>query len=142
MLTRFHVLLGLLALPAVALLPPVAAGADDKEDPIIAFVKPKLKEPGRAFTLIVVVKVKDGEGKKFETAMAKAITGTRKEKGCIRYELNHDEEGKSYMVYERWKSLADLEAHLKTDHIKDLRAVLPDVTAGAPELRVLIPAGE
>ena len=46
------------------------------------------------------------------------------------------------MIYERWKSLADLDAHLKTNHIKALLAVLPDVSVGAPEVRVLLPAAE
>jgi quinol monooxygenase YgiN len=120
-----------------------APAARGEDDPIIAFVKPKLKHPDKPFTLVVIVKVKEGEGKKFEEAFAKALTATRKEKGCIRYDLNHDTENAArYVVYERWKSLADLESHLKSDHIKALLGVLPDVTTGGPELHVLLPASE
>lgn len=117
--------------------------AQEKDDPIVAFVKPRLKDANKPFTLVVVVKVKEGAGERFETAFASALKGTRKEKGCITYDLNRDTgEAGRYMVYERWKSLADLEAHLKTEHIKALRMVLPDVTTGQPELQVLIPASE
>ena len=74
---------------------------------------------------------------------AKALTATRKEKGCITYDLNRDsKDAKRYVVYERWKSLADLAAHMKTDHIRTLLEALPDLTEGAPELRILLPAAE
>jgi quinol monooxygenase YgiN len=141
MVKRWHMRGGLLALGVLlAALAPTARGQDD---PIIAFVKPKLKNPDKPFTLMVGVKVKEGEGKKFEEAFAKALTATRKEKGCITYDLNHDTANPArYLVYERWKSLADLEAHLKSDHIKALLAVLPDVTSGPPDLHVLLPASE
>jgi len=46
------------------------------------------------------------------------------------------------LLYERWKDLAALEAHLMTTYIKELFMELPKVTAGAPESQVLLPAGE
>src|SRR5215204_1831208 len=111
---------GLVALLFLVLPAPVAAQEND--DPIIAFVKTKVKDKDKPFTLLVTVKVKEGMGAKFEEAFTKAIQGTRKEKGCITYDLNHSlEDATKYQVYERWKSVADLEAHLKTAHIKALR---------------------
>jgi quinol monooxygenase YgiN len=121
--------------------PPALAG--DKDDPIVAFAKKQLTDTTKPFTLVVVVKVKDGAAEKFETAFAKALAATRKEKGCITYDLNRDSrDAKRYVVYERWKSLADLAAHMKTDHIRTLLEALPDLTEGAPDLRILLPAGE
>ena len=119
------------------------AAADDKDDPIVAFAKAKLKNADKPFTLMVMVKVKEGAGAKFETAFAKAAKETLKEKGCLRYELNRDsDDAAKYLVYERWKSLADLKTHLATDHIKALRADLPDLVTGAPELRIMLPTDE
>ena len=75
-------------------------------------------------------------------AFAKAIPVTRKEKGCVAYDLNHDTEKETrYVIYERWKSIADLQAHLKSAHITALcssprerpprsRARLTDRTVG------------
>jgi quinol monooxygenase YgiN len=115
----------------------------DKENPVITAVKSRLKNPDKPFTLIVRVQVKEGAGKQFEAAFAKAITATRKEKGNLAYELNRDTQDPSrYLVYERWKDLAALEAHLKTPHILALFEELPKVTDGAPESQVLLPAGE
>jgi quinol monooxygenase YgiN len=116
---------------------------EDKENPVITFVKSRLKQPDKPFTLIVHVQVKEGAGKQFEAAFAKAISATRKEKGNLAYDLNRDTQDPSrYLVYERWKDLAALEAHLKTPHLKALLAELPKVTDGAPESQVLLAAGE
>ena len=119
------------------------AWGQEKDDPIIAFAKSKLKDAGKPFTLIVSLQLKEGAGPKFEEAFAKALVATRKEKGCITYDLNRDaQDAKRYMVYERWKSLADLDAHLKTGHIKALLEVLPELIAGPPDLQILLPASE
>jgi quinol monooxygenase YgiN len=137
----FHGLLVILALAAMVTAPSVCA--EEKDDPIIAFAKTRLKDPKKPFTLVVIVKVKEGSQEKFEEAFAKALTATRKEKGCLTYDLNHDtKDAQSYVVYERWKSLADLEAHLKTEHIVALLKLLPELTEGQPELRILLPASE
>jgi quinol monooxygenase YgiN len=128
---------------AVLLLLPATAAAEEKENPILTFVKSKVKDPDKTFTLIIALKVKEGEGKKLEEAFAKAARATRKEKGCITYDLNYDAgDASRYLVYERWKSVDALKAHLETEHIKALLAALPELLAGTPEPRVLIPAAE
>ena len=115
----------------------------DKENPIITSVKSRLKNPDKPFTLIVRIQVKEGAGKQFEEAFAKAIPASRKEKGNLAYDLNRDTQDPSrYLVYERWKDLAALEAHLQTPHLKALLAELPKVADGAPESQVLLTAGE
>jgi quinol monooxygenase YgiN len=119
------------------------AAGEDKENPVITFVKSRLKNPDKPFTLIVRVQVKEGAGKQFEAAFAKAIPASRKEKGNLAYDLNRDTQDPSrYLVYERWKDLAALEAHLQTPHLKALLAELPKVTVGALESQVLLAAGE
>ena len=118
-------------------------GGQDKENPVIASVKSQLKNPDKPFTLIVRVKVKEGAGKQFEEAFAKAIVATRKEKGNLAYDLNRDTQNPSrYLVYERWKDLAALDDHLKTPHLKVLLAEVPKMAEGAPESQILLPAGE
>jgi quinol monooxygenase YgiN len=128
-------------LTAVAV--PAVAAAQDKEDPILALVKSHLKDPDRPFTLAIRLQAKDGAGDRLEAAFAKSRRETRREKGNLAYDLNRDTaEPSHYLVYERWKSLADLESHLKTSYVKALLAELPELTVGTPEFHVLIPAGE
>lgn len=128
---------------ALLLLLPGAAGAQKDENPIVTSVKAALKEPSKPFTLVVHLHIKDGTQEKFETAFAKAVKGTRKEKGCITYDLSRDAKDPTrYMVYERWKSLADLEDHLKTPHITTLLSELKDMLADPPEAKISLPAAE
>src|SRR5262245_9809409 len=131
------------ALLAVPLLAPATAGAQEKDNPIVALVKGAVKDRDRPFTLVVALKVKKGDEKKLEAAFAGAIKATRKEKGCLVYDLNRDASDPTrYEVYERWQSIADLEAHLNSGHIKALLAELGGLLDGAPMPRVLLPAAE
>jgi quinol monooxygenase YgiN len=121
----------------------LAAPAFAQDNPIVASVKSRLKDPDKPFTLIVQIKVKEGAGERFEAAFAKARRATRQEKGNLAYDLSRDTQDPSrYLVYERWKNLEALEAHLQTAYIKALLAELPEFSAGPPESRVLLPAGE
>jgi quinol monooxygenase YgiN len=144
MLLRSGILYFLVTVGAIALLVGDARAYDqEKEEPIITFVKSRIHDANKPFTIIVAVQVKDGSGKTFEDAFVKALPLTRKEKGSIGYDLNRDaRDSKRYLVYERWKSLADLENHIKTDYIKALLKVFGDVSEGTPELQVLVPVGE
>ena len=111
--------------------------------PIAAQVKADMKDPGKPFTLLFLFQVKEGTQEKFEAAFAKASRPTHKEKGVLTYELNRDAKDETrYVLYERWKSLADLEAHLRTPYVTALLGELNEMRAGAPELHVLMPAGE
>ena len=133
----------LLAALSVVGFPVAARAGDEKPHPIVALVKKQVKDTTRPFTLVVVVRAKEGEGEKLEAAFKPAIKATRKEKGCVHYELNRDTQTAGrYLLYERWKNLEGLEAHLKSDHFKKLLEDLKEVVAGAPEARVMVPAGE
>lgn len=119
------------------------ARADEEPHPVVAQVKPHLKDPNKPFTMTVHLQVKEGAGDKFEAAFSKALKGSRKEKGCIAYDLNRDpKKATSYTVYERWQNLAALEGHMKTEHITALLKEIGDLLEGPPEVRVLFPAGE
>jgi len=135
-------LLSLLLAGAILALAPQVPG-QDKAQGIADQVKALVKEPGKPFTMLVTLQAKDGTQARFESAFAKAVKATRKEKGCLAYDLNRD--GKTptqYVLYERWQDFPSLEAHLKTAHIATLLGELGDLLAGPPEVRVLTPASE
>jgi quinol monooxygenase YgiN len=121
-----------------------AISADEKPHPIIAQVKATVKDPDKPFTLVVSLQTKDGAQEKFEAAVARATKLTRREKGCLAYELNRDPKTPGeYVLYERWENLTTLEAHLKSRHITKLLAELGDLLlAGPPKVRILVPAGD
>ncbi len=130
-LVRIGTLAGLMV--AAALVSTASAG----ENPILKTVKASVKDPSKAFTLIVNLQVKEGAGEKFETAFAKARKATRAEKGCIAYDLNRDSKNAGrYMVYERWRNVDALADHLQTTHIATLLGEIGDLLAGPPEASV------
>lgn len=52
-------------------------------------------------------------------AMIALLAPTRKEKGCILYELHQDQKApENFFFYETWESVEDLEKHLANDHLQ------------------------
>ena len=120
-----------------------SAPGQEKPNPIVAKVKAAVKDPTKPFTMLVHLQVKEGTGAKVEAAFAKAIQRTRREKGCAAYDLNRDPQMPSrYLLYERWHSVADLEAHLRAGHIATLLVELGDLLAAPPDVQVFVPAGD
>ena len=117
--------------------------AGEKGNPIVEAAKENVADPKKPFAMVVIVQVKEGEGKAFEDLFKPAIAATRKEKGCIAYDLNRDpKEATKYYVYERWQSVAALEFHMQTEHIKTLLSKIADVVAGPPEVKFYVVSGE
>lgn len=130
-----------LALPLAALVLAGAdsrAGAADEENPIVKLIKSKVKDEKKTFALLVTFKVKAGEEKKFEEAFVPALAATRKEPGCVAYYLNRDpDEANTYVMYESFKGIPALEAHLKEKHTETLLATVIPMCEGGPKIKVL-----
>ena len=128
-----------LLMVAFALAGPTAA----QDNPIVAEVKLAVSDASKPFAMALLVKVKDGQGAKFEAAFVKAQKATRQEKGCQTYELNrHAKDESRYVVYERWRNVDALASHMNTEHIRTLLAEIHDLLEGAPEVHVFTPIGE
>jgi quinol monooxygenase YgiN len=130
----------LLAVPLAALvaLSGPAATAADEENPVIKLVKSKVKDPNKTFALLVTFKVKAGNEKKFEAAFAPCLKATRKEPGCVAYYLNRDpDHPDTYVMYESFKGVAGLDAHMKQKHTQTLLATVVPMCSGDPQIKVL-----
>jgi quinol monooxygenase YgiN len=121
----------------------VLAGAGSQlsaaeEEPVIKLVKSKVKDPSKPFALLVTFKVKAGNEKKFEEAFAPALLATRKEPGCVAYYLNRDpDEPSHFVMYEHFKGVAGLDAHMKQKHTQTLLATVIPMCDGEPKIKVL-----
>ena len=127
----------LLALPVLALagLSSAAPGAEDH--PVVALVKSKVKDPAKPFALLVTIKAKAGKEKELEAAFAPCIAATKKESGCLAYELNRDpDDPTAYVMFEKFKNVAALEAHLKQEHTTKLLKALESLTDGELKAKV------
>jgi quinol monooxygenase YgiN len=131
----------LCALALVAFLSPAAVAQD--EHPVAQMVKSKVKDPAKPFTLGIRVKVKADMREKFEAAFVTAQKETRKEKGCLAYDMNRSTDDEAvYVIYERWTNLPALQAHLKTPHITKLFETVHECFDGDPDIRVYLPVGD
>ncbi len=117
--------------------------AQDAGDAIVDGIRSQLKDPSKPFTLVVKIRAKEGASQQLEAAFAEAIPPTRKEHGCLRYELNRSmKTAGEYIVYERWASLEDIKKHIKAPTITKLMEKLSAVSEGQPDFTVLVPAAE
>ena len=122
---------------AVALTAGEGRAADD--NPIVGLVKSKVKDPSKPFAMTVTFKVKAGKEKDFEAAFTPCLAATKKEPGCIAYELNRDpDDPATYVMYEKFKSVAALEDHLKQEHTQTLLKAVGSLTDGDPKIKVYV----
>lgn len=89
-------------------------------------------------TLRVIARLVAKPGK--EDALRSVLKGligpTRKEPGCITYELLHNKDhAREFTFVEEWKDEAALEAHFATDHIKNALGKFPELLAEDLDLR-------
>jgi quinol monooxygenase YgiN len=67
------------------------------------------------------MKVKPGNKNVFISEAQDLISETRKEDGCISYNLLADTEDENVLVMlEQWKDLNSLNKHMETEHFKQL----------------------
>jgi quinol monooxygenase YgiN len=79
--------------------------------------RPGGKLPKGAATLLVILRPREGQDIFLEAELRALISPTRKEDGCLRYDLYRSAEGPAaYLLYEIWASREHHAAHTKTDH--------------------------
>ena len=115
---------------AVAVTPSATGQGEKKAD-----LPTRLKAIKGPFTLIVHFEVRKGEEGTIIEAAKPCIEATRKEKGCLAYELHQDaEEPTKFTFFEKWKSPEALAEHMAAGHTKKLLGVLGKVAAGEAKL--------
>jgi len=126
----------------VMLVGPSLVRAED-ENPIVTFVKSKVSQKDKPFGMTVTFKVKEGSEKAFEEAFKPCVAGTRKEPGCLAYFFSRDvDEPQTFVAFERFKSIAALEQHAKSQHVADLIKKIEPLLDGEPSAKVYQVSGE
>jgi quinol monooxygenase YgiN len=75
------------------------------------------KLPKVAVTLAVILRPRDGQDMMLEAELRALIGPTRKEEGCLRYDLHRSIEGPgAFLLHEIWETREHHTAHTKTDH--------------------------
>jgi quinol monooxygenase YgiN len=113
--------------------------ADDVSG-LIATFRDCLGPVDRPLALVARFGVAAGTEETVREAFVSALPATLRDPGCLAFHVHTDPRVRGQLlVYERWASLADLEAHLRTPHTTKLRRELQPCIVGEPEFVVLEP---
>ena len=86
-------------------------------------------------TLVVNFQARPGKEAELRNALTGLLAPTRKEAGCINYDLHISPDNPAKLLfYENWASHAHLDAHGQTPHIQNLRAHMDELCAEPPQL--------
>ncbi len=88
-------------------------------------------------TVLATIKAKPGLEERVREAIMALVPPTRKEPGCINYDLHQSVDDKSlFMLYENWVSKKDLDEHLAMPYLKDFLARADQILAEPVDIKL------
>ncbi|WP_458098210.1 putative quinol monooxygenase [Roseomonas sp. WA12] len=82
-------------------------------------------------TLIATLTAKPDQSEALGEGLRQLVVPTLAEAGAIEYRLHRDiDDPCTWILYETWRSRADLEAHFAQPHTRALMAQFPELLAG------------
>lgn len=76
-------------------------------------------------TVVAWMQAKPGKEDELRTAVLAVIEPTRKEEGCVQYDLHeHTEHPGAFVFYENWTSKEHLARHAASAHLLDRKSVV------------------
>ena len=86
-------------------------------------------------TVVARVRAKTGQEARLRRELQSLVAPTLAEAGCLRYDLHESTtEPGWFLLYETWKSEADLQAHFQTPYLKTFFHVVPEIADGPSEI--------
>ena len=86
-------------------------------------------------TLVVTFQARHGREAELRKILLDLLVPTRKEAGCINYDLHVvPDDPSKFLFYENWTSKAHLDAHDQTPHVRHLRAHMNEFCVEPPKL--------
>jgi quinol monooxygenase YgiN len=96
-----------------------------------------VSNPNQPFDIFIDITIKPGLEADFERAFAPAVTATRQEPGNLEFQLTRDpQQPNVYIHHERWKTLADVEQHMGTQHMQAFWPLYLPMLARTPEFKI------
>jgi len=91
----------------------------------------------KTITVVATFQARPGKEAELKKALIGLVAPTRKEAGCINYDLHASpEDPAKFMFHENWASQALLDAHLKSPHIAALLPRVDELCAAFPEIKI------
>ena len=91
----------------------------------------------KTVTVVATFQAKPGKEVELKTALIGLVAPTRKEAGCINYDLHASpEDPAKFLFHENWTSKAHLDAHLQNAHVQALLPRMGELAVGMPEIKI------
>ena len=91
----------------------------------------------KTITVVATFQALPGKEDELKKALIGLVAPTRKEAGCINYDLHQSpEEPGKFLFFENWTTKAALDAHLQMPHIQVLLPRLDGLAVGMPEIKI------
>jgi quinol monooxygenase YgiN len=95
-----------------------------------------------ALDVVAVITAKSGSEEIVEHALQVLVGHSRKDHGCVSYDLFASETTPStFVTIEKWESQADLDAHMASAHMAEALTAAGDHFDGFPAVHTLRPLG-
>ena len=86
-------------------------------------------------------KIREGQIEAYKKLAAELVRKTRKEEGCISYELFQDAQNQNIFAFiESWNSRDALDRHMKSAHFQRIIPQMAPLREGPAEINVYSPA--
>jgi quinol monooxygenase YgiN len=91
----------------------------------------------KTVTVVATFQARPGKEVELKKALTGLVAPTRKEAGCLNYDLHQSPENpEKFLFHENWTSQAHLDAHLQSAHIKVLLPRVDELCTAFPEIKI------
>lgn len=91
----------------------------------------------KTITVVATFQARPGQEAELKKALISLVAPTRKELGCLNYDLHASpEDPGKFLFHENWTTKAALDAHLQNTHIQVLLPRLDQLCVGMPEINI------
>ena len=91
----------------------------------------------KTITVVATFQARPGQEAELKSALTSLVAPTRKEAGCVNYDLHIlPEDPAQFLFHENWASQAHLDAHLQSAHIKALLPRVDELCVALPEIKL------
>jgi quinol monooxygenase YgiN len=91
----------------------------------------------KTITVVATFQARPGKETELRSALLALLTPTRKEAGCLNYDLHQTpDDPAGFLFHENWTSKAALEAHLESTHLKALIPRVDELCTAFPDIKI------
>ena len=91
----------------------------------------------KTLTVVATFQARPGKETELSGALMDLVAPTRKEAGCLNYDLHRSaEDPAKFLFHENWTSKDALDAHLQSPHIKALLPRVDELCVAFPEIKI------